>query len=46
MMSFKDLTKRAAEALKPKPAETPKKEQKDMASDIGPEKPVADPKAS
>lgn len=45
-MSFKDLTKRAAELLKPKPVETTEKDQEAKASNIGPEKPVAGQKDS
>lgn len=40
-MSFKDLTKRAAAVLKPKPVETSEKEHETKSSKTGPEKPVA-----
>lgn len=45
-MSFKDLTTRAAAALKPNPTEASKRTPKDKASEIGPDKPVAEPEKS
>ncbi len=45
MMSFKDLTTRAAAALKENDADAPKKEVSSEAPDVAPEKPKPKPQS-